>query len=228
MSNEVTIVTCIKNRPKEMLENYLKALSEHEYKHDFILVDYGSDPENVEWERRLVEKHGGRFIEVTRDIETFNSGRALNIGIKHAKTPYIITTDGDVLIPEINVKTAVKLMKEKPRVIFCQRWDLNPDGSIQKLHGKSAHGTFMGFSTEWIFKVRGIDEKFTNWGNWDDDIAIRAGQDGLEEIWVSDVTKEYAKHLWHPTSNKSTLSQNMAYFNEKKPIIRNPDGWGEL
>jgi len=228
MDAEITIITCIKNRPKEILDKYLAALAEHEYPHDFILVDYGSTPENVAWERELCFQYNVKLIEVTRDTEIFNSGRALNIGIRAAKTPYIVTTDGDILIPEVNVIETVRLLKEKPRVVFCQRHDLNKDGSIQKLHSKSAHGTWMAMSNEWISKIRGIDEKFTNWGNWDDDIAIRAMEDGLEEVWVSDITGVYMKHLWHPTSNKSTLEANMAYFREKKPIIRNPDGWGEL
>lgn len=210
-----------------MLEKYLQALSEHKYPHDFILVDYGSDPENVIWERKLIEKYGGMLIEVVKDTETFNSGRALNIGIKRSATPYVITTDGDVLIPEANIIKTVEILKEKPAVVFCQRHDLDQEGNIKRLHPKSAFGAFMGMTREWIFKIRGIDEKFTNWGNWDDDIALRAKQDGLEIVWVSDETGEYMKHLWHPESNKSTLSQNQAYHREQKPIVRNEEGWGE-
>lgn len=225
---DTTVVVCIKNRKKEDIIKYLEHLKAQAYKHDLIVVDYGSDEKHLEEERELAEKYNFKLIEVKRDTEIFNSGRALNIGFKQVKTPYAITTDGDVLLSENVLAMAVKYLKAKNCIVFCQRFDLNENGTIGKMHGKNAIGTFIGMRTEWIKKIRGADEHFEGYGGWDNDMKHRAEKDGLDIVWLNELENVVILHLWHIQRPHLKMADNIKYLKQDKPVIRNLKEWGEL
>lgn len=227
--NNVTIVIAIKNRPKEDTIKYLEALKNQTYKHDLIVVDYGSDEEHLGWERVLSVIYKFKLIEVKRNTDIFNSGRALNIGFKQVKTPYIITTDGDVLLSSQVVEKAMDYLTHADCIVFCQRFDLNENGTIGKMHPKNAIGTFLGFSKEWILKINGVDEYFEGYGGWDNDMKHRAEADKLEVIWLNELENIVILHMWHTTRVHIKMGENIKYLKQNKPVIRNVGKeWGEL
>lgn len=225
---DVTVVITIKNRPKTDTVKYLEHLKSQTYKHNLIVVDYGSDGEHLKWERELANEYLFRLIEVTRDTEIFNSGRALNIGFKNVTTPYVITTDADVLLSEKVIETAMSYLKVMNCIVFCQRFDLNENGTIGKMHPKNAIGTFIGMSTLWITKIKGIDEYFEGYGGWDNDMKHRAEQDNLRVFWLNEISNVVILHLWHPTREHLKMDENIKYLKQEKPLIRNGEDWGKL
>lgn len=225
---DTTIVTVIKNRPLEPTERYLKAIRAQTLLHKLIVVDYGSTEENLAWEREIIPDYGGELIEVTRNTEVFNQGRGLNIGYKATDTSYVISTDMDVLLSPTMALEATKILEGRKCMVLCQRLDLGPSDEVVGLHPKTAIGPFIGMHTRWIQKIRGIDEFYTKWGKWDDDIKKRAILDGLEIVWLNDVADVEMQHIWHPESDRSTQQVNADYLYNTSSIVRNPDGWGEL
>jgi GT2 family glycosyltransferase len=103
---------------------------------------------------------------------------------------------------------------------------LTQNGTAVDLHEPSATGSCIAIESGWMNKVHGYDEYYTYWGREDTDLLNRAIEDGYEVIWITDKTKMW--HQWHEPATQRTLEQNDWYFNQKKPIIRNPNGWGEI
>lgn len=55
----------------------------------------------------------------------------------------------------------------------------------------------------------------------------RAVADGYQVYWITDKTKIW--HQWHKLADRPSLGDNTWYYQiPNKPIIRNPNGWGEL
>jgi len=211
----ITVVFTIKDRPFEMIKKTLEGLRRQESK--LIVVDYGS--KDTTWHSLIDKKE---LIIVKKNTEIFNYGRALNIGIKKVKTPYVITIDGDIFLPDGVVEMAVEELKKRRCMVLCQRYDLNEDGSIGGLHSKNAVGTFIGMRTEWIKKVRGFDEYYTKWGSVDLDLRDRAIRDGLEIVWLD----KMVYHQYHESTDRSDMHKNIAYYQKNKSIIRNLKKWG--
>jgi GT2 family glycosyltransferase len=225
----ITVVMVIKNRDKIRAQRNLTSLSEQTIPCNIILVDYGSDVENIMWERELVKQYSNiNFIEVTRDTEHFNKSRALNIGFKQVKTKYILSTDIDCIFSNNFIEEVLRaLTNNENAIVLCQKIDLDENGVEIEVHEPSASGTCIGINTNWINKVHGYDEFYTYWGREDNDLVDRAIQDGFNPIWITDKTKIW--HQWHKYAIRPTLDDNVSYYDTpSKPIIRNENGWGEL
>ncbi len=230
MKKEITLIFVIKNRLEEPTKQCVDSLLFQSYSCDIIIVDYGSTEKNLKWERELFSKF--KFIEVKRNTEVFNKCRALNIGIKASKTPFILQSDIDSIFSSNFVEEVMKVLKSnKKAIVLCRKTDLSKDGSEMKLHGVS-YGSCVGISTDWLKSVHGYDEKYTLWGGEDDDMYIRASLAGFTRVWIT--KKAWIKHQWHSetASNKSTVSENRKYLSlHNKPnvsIIRNLNCWGEM
>jgi len=217
----------LKNRPKENVENCIKTLRMQDHSCDIIIVDYGSHEENLHWERRILPDAITTLIEVKNNTSIFNKSRALNIGIKRATTKYILSTDIDCLFSPNFTEEVANILEKQRAVILCQKIDLDEDGKIIGTHEPSASGSCIGLTKEWLMKVHGYDEKYTQWGREDNDLVDRAIQDGHKVVWITEKVKLF--HQWHELALNSTLQQNIEYFNKlRKPLVRNKNEWGEL
>ena len=87
----ITVVMVIRNRDRVRFEKCLHSLLEQTHECKVIVIDYGSDKENIEWEREAIAKFSNaKLIEVTRNTKDFNKCRALNIGFKEVSTKYLL------------------------------------------------------------------------------------------------------------------------------------------
>jgi len=225
----ITVVMVNKDRDKIRIERCLRSLSEQEVPCKVILVDYGSSKDNLIWEREVVKEFPNvTLIEVKRNTKIFNKSRALNIGFKVATTKFVLSTDIDCIFAPNFIKEVQKALVSKPKsIVLSQKIDLDKDGTELGKHEPSASGSCIGIELDWIEKVHGYDEVYTYWGREDNDLVDRAIADGYEVIWITDKTKIY--HQWHLPATQKTLKDNDWYYKiPNKPIIRNPNGWGEL
>jgi GT2 family glycosyltransferase len=217
----------LKNRPKENVENCIKTLRMQDYSCNIIIVDYGSREENLHWERRILPDAITTLIEVKNNTSIFNKSRALNIGIKRANTKYILSTDIDCLFSPNFTEEVVNILEKQRAVILCQKIDLDENREMIGTHEPSASGSCIGLTKEWLMKVHGYDEKYTQWGREDNDLVDRAIQDGHKTVWITEKVKLY--HQWHEPAPNDTLHKNIEYYNKlKKPLVRNKNIWGEL
>ncbi len=224
----ITVVLVNKNRDKIRINNCLKSLSEQTFLCKVILIDYGSTSDIVQQEREIVREYENTLLfEVTKNTETFNKCRALNIGFKHVNTKFILSSDIDCIFAPNFIANVVEVLTEKPRsIVLCQKIDLDKNGVSTNFHEPSASGSCIGITKEWLERVHGYDEVYTYWGREDNDLVNRAIADGHEVVWITDRTKIY--HQWHEPASQETLKDNDWYYRiPNKPIIRNPNGWGE-
>ena len=98
-------------------------------------------------------------------------------------------------------------------------------------------GACMCLPRAWLFKVRGLDERFRYYGYEDWDLNKRAHLDGLADVGIADWTRIY--HQWHqPATDLSKLppeeraqrqkciDEAWDLFRTETSIVRNPAGWG--
>jgi len=165
-----------------------------------------------------------------RDTEPWREGRALNIGIKRAETPYILTTNADLIFAPNFVEVVLgKLVENPKRLVICDRIDLDIRGEEIGKAPPHYYGTCLGTTLEWWVKVRGFDERYKVWGRVDHDLHNRAKTDGLEIVNADKTSAwhQYHKHL--DSDNRLEVEEyNREIFYESTSIIRNKEGWGEL
>jgi glycosyltransferase involved in cell wall biosynthesis len=222
--SDLTFVMVIKNRDRVRAERCIDSLLNQTYPVDIIVVDYGSD--DTSWYSDVFGKVN--LIYVKRDTTIFNKSRALNIGFKHTKTKYVVSTDIDIIFASNFAEEIMDVFNANNKaIVLCQKIDLDQNGNEEDVHEPSASGSCIAIDREWIYKVHGYDEFYTYWGREDNDLVDRAKEDGYEVVWVTDKTKMW--HQWHKPATNSTLDKNDLYYRQSgKRIVRNASSWGDL
>jgi len=228
--NAVTIVMVIRDRDELRVRRCLQSIKEQTIPTKVILVDYGSQAENLEWERQVVSEFAPmvNFYEVNENIRDFNKSRALNIGFRQVETKYVLSSDIDIIFAPNFIEEVLKALASRQKsIVLCQKIDLDKEGKEIETHEPSASGSCIGIEVDWIEKVHGYDEVYTYWGREDNDLVDRAVADGYEVVWITNKTKMW--HQWHKIAPRPSLKDNIWYYDiPGKPIMRNPNGWGEL
>jgi GT2 family glycosyltransferase len=225
--NDITVVIVIKNRDYIRSKRCINSLLEQTYPCNITIIDYGS--EDKSWYSEVFGNNEKvTLIEVTKNTKIFNKSRALNIGFKQANTEYILSSDIDCIFAPNFIKEVMKVLTTKKKaIVLSRKIDLDKSGQEIEKHEPSASGSCIGINKKWIEKVHGYDEFYTYWGREDNDLVDRAIADGYEIVWITDKTKIY--HQWHLPAIQKTLEDNDWYYKlPSKPIIRNPNQWGEL
>ena len=218
----ITVILVNKNRDINRVNNCINSLKNQNCK--IILVDFGSNEEILLLERLLPVN----LIEVKNNTKIFNKCRALNIGLKQAKTKYVLFSDIDCIFSNNFINETIKaLQKNKKIIVLSQKIDLDKTNKETNLHEPSASGSCIAIKTNWAKKVHGFDEIYTFWGREDNDFVNRAMQDGFEDIWITNKIKLW--HQWHELPDTRSLNRNIIYYEKlNKPIIRNSNNWGQL
>lgn len=212
----ITVVFAIRNRSKHIVERCISSLRGQDCK--VIVVDYGSD--DISWYPEVI----GNFVRAGHGEPDFNKSRALNIGMRLATTPYVISSDIDNIFARNFIKTVKAHIKPKA-LILCRRHDILRNGTL-RLHPPTAFGACFGIERSWIEKVHGYDEGFVNWGKEDDDLYRRAIADGYEPVWIEGET--HIHHQYHEPASRHSLSANTKRLIHSRGVVRNSHGWGKL
>jgi glycosyltransferase involved in cell wall biosynthesis len=212
----ITFIFTIKNRGKQRAQNCIESLKNQDCK--IIVVDYGSD--DLSWYSEVFTMG---WVSVRRDTKIFNKSRAYNIGFRLVTTPFVVFSDIDnIFAPNFVDRVKEEIVKPKT-IVLAQNLDLDENGKVYRVHPKIGYGSCFGVQSQWIREVKGYDENYTYWGKEDDDMFMRAKEDGFDHVWIEPLIK----HQWHENAPRPTLSENRRYFEKKKPLIRN-ETWGEL
>lgn len=242
---DITVVIGVKNRYDHKIENSLKSIREQDYPQDLIkiiIVDYGSKKKYLSKLKRLCKKYNAEPIIVGKDLP-WNRSHCLNIGIKRAKTKYLMASDTDIIFRKDYFLKSIKEISKKPFSIilsqcldlqesFGKRSDIKRMLKFSKPRSNLSAGISMGL-TYFYQKIKGFDEKYKLYGLEDDDLIKRFHMIGLKIKDLSNESSYY--HQWHPkhegVKSKKLLNQinlNREYFLKNKTIKRNDNGWGEL
>lgn len=250
MTNSLTIVAPNKNRlgNNNQSKFFLKSLK-WQSKTDFniIIVDGGSD--NAQEVKQMVLSHdNASFISHTIG-DVFLKCLLNNIGIRSARTPYIMTTDVDLVYGKDFVKTVSECLAEdtmiESRTLYWKNGiagkvysgEIDPETNLDacrvgRIKQRTTPGGCQCMHINSWNKIRGFDEAYRGWGSEDTDLVRRAEMSGLKIKWLGEDRNGIM--LFHQPHSKNVVRElqeqevNKRLLQNIKTYAANPNGWGGI
>jgi glycosyltransferase involved in cell wall biosynthesis len=239
-----TVVVGYRNRDMERVERFLNSLRAQTHR-GFVLifVDFGSTTRYAQAAQHLVGQYDfARYVYTDTRGRPWSRSHALNIGVRLAETPYVITTDADMLYPADFLEEVAQHV-HPDRVLYCATHFL-PEGfddwnHLERYLGQLQRGDdrqlggFQCAPSDVMHRIRGFDEFYRYWGIEDTDLRYRFEALGLEIQWLNDHIHFF--HQWHPSVNIShegivpdgTWMRMVLHNHSHRGIVeRNHDDWG--
>ncbi len=255
-NEDITVIIGIRNRLDYRIKNALESIRNQDYNQNLIkiiIVDYCSEIKLFFDIKKLCEKYNTQLIRAY-GISHWNRAHSLNIGIKKAKTKYILLSDTDIIFERNYLSEAIKELQNNPyQAIICEMLDSN-EGDINektdvvreyysikkrcitraektKIYNYAFGQSIILVPNYFLHEINGLDENYSVWGNEDEDLVERLKMIGLNLKKINDRTSHI--HQWHPKfegikeKDKKMIAKNREYFNKSYTIKRNLFGWGE-
>lgn len=249
MAELLSLVMGFRDRDLERVERCLDSLARQTFRSfDLTLVDYGSASDTSQELAELASRYPFcRVLYTETRGWPWNRSRALNIGGRRARAPFLMTSDVDMIFPERFLAAVADELRED-RVVYCYPYQLprrfsdwkDPERHARTLTplGKSAFGGCCVLYTELFGTLRGFDEYYCYWGVEDRDLNARLIHEGVAEIWLNDVSGAPPLfHQWHPASNHKTVGflpfgfwgRAESHFLSRRGVaMRNELDWGRV
>ena len=215
------------------LENFVKSVWWQKPISEFIMVEYGSEPETARGVKELCKSHGVRYIGVGVDAEKpygrYSMGVALNIGIKRCMTNYIVSVCADLVLGPHFGEACLEEYKTDPNaLITCRHRDVLEDDVPEivvtnpetYLLNEYDH-TVIGASRKWWLKLKGFDERYAGCFVVDNDLVDRAKATGMN--WREIHDKADIFHVKH--SHRTDQGLPKMFGEEATPNDRT---WGTV
>ena len=230
---DITVIIGVKNIYDDRIINALKSIRNQDYPQNLIkitVVDYDSKKTLISKFKRVCKKYNAEYIRVNNQM-VWSRSHCLNIGIKKAKTKYLLTSDVDIIFEKKYISEAVKELRRNPYQIILSICLMLPNISINKLDFKKlkkiakprqgenvmtrkpltdqekivAKGISLTL-TKFYQDIGGYDEQFRVCGFEDTDLMKRLMKYGLT---IKDISsKTFYLHQWHPMYQKIKKIKN--------------------
>jgi glycosyltransferase involved in cell wall biosynthesis len=253
--DDVTVVIAVRNRCDYRLTNSLSSIRAQTYPArlmHIIVVDYGSEPASMCRTASLCEAYGAKLLRIN-EAPVWSRSRGLNVGIRHANTKYLMTSDADIIYSPRYVEDCIAALRRAPLSVVCAPMFDLPEDSTEVLvlaadqfgdfdlerwkekssprFGWSFHPSItLTFST-FYKSIRGYDEFFELWGFEDEDLMLRFRCLGLQSQVLD--SGSFYLHQSHPKfegvpggKENSQIRRNKIHFRLMHSIVRNDRGWG--
>jgi len=253
--SKLTVVSPNKNRLKvgsPSTELFFKSLQWQDNKDfEILIVDGGSD--NNKELKEYIDSYKGEIPMrmTTREVDSDPFPKCLlnNIGIRSAKTDYIMTTDVDMafgrefmtilmghLEPNVFVESRAMYWKQPiSKKIYNGEVDMYNDidackaGRIKK---RTTPGACQCMHIKQWEKLRGYNEEYVGWGSEDIDLYTRGRKLGLKIKWMGESGESImAFHQPHARNNVRDLThqtRNQRLLAKIKHYAVNENGWGDM
>lgn len=246
---DLTAIIACKDRTRN-LAFCIKSISICKPRPNLLLIDFANADPLIMFKKTYPWID---VLRVDRKVEVFHKARALNIGIRHAKSTYICLTDADQIfhpnffgevrrelnVPNTFVMCDTVFLLDLPSNIGVSNYTAAVYNRLYEL-GKRAHkrphgeGCCNAVVRDWLLKVHGLDERYIGWGYEDKDLVARANFSNHRMVRVEESTSMV--HLPHSRDkiyfNKYYRLRNEKFYSEncekKNVIVNNPDEWGNL
>jgi GT2 family glycosyltransferase len=241
MKDILTVVIACKDRERN-LTYCLDSISRSTVIPKVIVVDFGS-------KQSLLSKFSYDWLKIIRvnNVSLFHKARALNIGLKAAKTKFVCFTDTDQIFQSNFFETIIAVLSKNEKLcILCKsnflkelpsNFSLDNYSQLLRLTKKNrihGEGCCIGLKTGWLKKVNGWDESYVGYGGEDSDMIFRAKISGYKPTWINKFTSTiHLPHLrdkvYHSTKHLKNNRKRYGKRTLKKDIIVNVGKkWGML
>lgn len=162
---------------------------------------------------------------------------AKNVALKNSSNNIIIINDPEVIHISECIKQIKETLKEQPRAFIVpstmyfpnqdQALDLGYLDQYRKME-KSQAPFIGGVMKVELIAVGGWDERFKFWGNDDNDLMHRLGQNNAVHLVHPDMV---ALHQWHDRPPREALGDfnEPLLYEDRKPVVANMGKeWGKL
>jgi glycosyltransferase involved in cell wall biosynthesis len=242
----VSVIMGFRDWGLERLELALKAhrLSTMSSEMELIVVDYGSKDDN------MVRETANRWEAQVYRVESlgpWNRSHCLNVGIRAARSPRVLTTDADILFHPRTIQVILESLSDERDFVLVQcrdlpaltpqelsRLDFDYFARQADLRPPWGMGGCACFRKTLAREIRGYDERLEWWGSEDNDFVQRALQHGDDVRWL-DNPDARCYHMWHPKLTEvnsqnnqflATVKRNRNYAAHDTTIVRNALPWG--
>jgi len=237
----LSVIEAIWNLPGNWLDYNLMTLSSQTSPPLEIIVVNGSpDPGFFKQTEDVCAKYP--LVKMVPAVHPwFNLAYSYNVAIQASQGTYVMATCIDKLFSHRFLEEVYRLMAPNCMVTsnsyhlpigldlgdvntLMDRWEeVYPQRIIQNLF---AIGTIMCVEREWLFKVRGFDEINHPFNYNDSDLMLRGVQDGFGAYPIVNEGVAQVLHIGHPSTLYSGFGGH--YPDATRPIVRNPEHWGNL
>jgi glycosyltransferase involved in cell wall biosynthesis len=255
-SDDVTVVIAVRNRCDYRLTNALGSIRAQTYPAGLIhviVVDYGSEPASMHRTASSCEAYDAKCIRID-EAPVWSRSRGLNVGIRRAKTKYLMTCDADIIYSPRYIEDCIAVLRTAPLSVVCAPMFDLPEDSKDLTERAANHGGYFDLKRwkeqcsprlGWAFHpsititftafyqcVRGYDEFYEVWGAEDEDLMLRFRRLGLQPKVLD--SGSFYLHQWHPKfedvpggKENNQIQRNGVYFRRMHSIMRNDRDWGQ-
>jgi hypothetical protein len=254
-TDDITVLIGVRDRADYRLVNALKSLRAQTYPADLIrvaVIDYGSESRWAARTAELCRQHGAEYVRVD-DVSIWSRARCLNVGIRRARTKFLMTSDVDIVLSSTYLADAVRALTVSPFSLICSPMLDLPEASAAAFrrmaeteealpvgpwreqtsprYGWDIHPSVVVGYTAFFQIVQGYDEYYEVWGGEDVDLMRRLRSLGLLRRRLD--TEGFCLHQWHPKFEgvpdgeyAVEIERNRAYQRRNHSILRNGPSWG--
>lgn len=233
MKDKITVIITIRNRDTLRMEKQIASIRSAGATPAFHIVDYGSDEFYAKQYSALCTKLNLEYTHMYAEGLPWNKCRALNYGAKTTDTPFIVTSDADMIYEGNPFQYCIDNYKDKIMYHMETYWlPKNGDKKKSRYAGHGNSGGFQFIKKSAFKEIGGYDERIVYWGPEDLDFPDRLKKIGYTQEWLPDTFRLY--HQWHPVSEANckrpqTITINTLKYtwaNKLNPVIKNE--WGNF
>ena len=249
--NDILTIVC-SNRDRLSVDNiatklWIRSIKNQTVKNFRVIVSDGGSKNYGEISKLLSDN-----ISCVQHVlgEKFHRNLLNNVGVRAAKTPYIMTSDVDMFYGPDFVKTIIENLNPttwvQSRTMYWKgdivhkinNGEIDPSKDINACRiGRikkrtTAGGCQCGHIDIWN-KVRGYDERYIGWGSEDVDLVRRVSMANFRVRWLGETLDSIM--LFHQPHRKINYKQdlkdqysNLRYYQNIRRHDANPEGWGGI
>lgn len=231
---------------------FFKSLAWQTFK-DFNLVISDGGSNNLVDIGGMAKEYGIACEIVVNKIDNvFLRAFLNNVGVRNAKTPYIMCTDADMLFAPKFMETLMANVGEnvlvesrtmywkQPMVDMIYSGKIDPQDNIDsckigRIKKRTTAGGCQCMHINGWNKIRGYNEEYIGWGSEDFDLLARAGLAGLKIKWMGESLESimlfhqpHGKDLETLTKELKEQDKNKRLLSNIKTYAVNPNGWGGI
>jgi N-acetylglucosaminyl-diphospho-decaprenol L-rhamnosyltransferase len=208
MNNKELTIIIVTFNSAEIIEKCLKSFDISKY--EVLVIDNNSSDKTVE----IVKKYN-ELVNVIENSNNLGFGRANNIGLNQAQTPFALILNPDVQIRDIDIETCLKHLKNNPQIALASPYTLSEENfentekykNNEIIYCDFVVGGIMFMNLENVKKFGFFDEQFFMFAE-DSVICDNSILNGFKNAIFNDA---FALHIGGKSSTK-TLKTHFRRF----------------